>query len=97
MYVEGGPALLGSLPTSHKARGVNCHKSGHYTPHDQHMVKISPKLVGLTWVSNHTLVTNGGRASVTVGVCTLTQKKSPSGGKETHSKLARYTDKPKQT
>ena len=47
MYVEGILALLGSPPTCHKATGVNCHKSGHYTPHDQHMIKKnSPKLVG---------------------------------------------------
>ena len=64
MYVEGIPALLGSPPFCHRARGVNCHKSGHYTPHDQHMVKISKNWWGLMWVSNHTLVTNSGRASV---------------------------------
>ena len=49
------------------------------------------------WVSNHMLVTNSGHASVTVGVCTSMRKKSPSGGKEKHSKLVRGTDKPKQT
>ena len=46
MYVEGIPALLGSPPTCHKAKGVNCHKSGHYTPHDQHMVKNIPQKTG---------------------------------------------------
>ena len=39
MYVEGIPTLLGSPSICHRARGVNCHKSGHCTPHDQHMVK----------------------------------------------------------
>ena len=103
MYtLEGIPALLdvGSPPTCHKARGVNCHKSGHHTPHDQQTYgkKNFPKnWCGLMWVSNHMLVTNSGRTSVTVRVWTAMRKKSLSGGRENRRKLVRCTDKPKQT
>ena len=49
---------------------------------------------GLMWVSNHTLVTNSGRASVTsVPVCTSMRTKSPSAGRENSSKLIRRRDK----
>ena len=67
MNVEGIPALLGSPPTCHKARGVNYVTwSGHYIPHDQYIVKRLPQnWWGLMWVSNHMLVMNSGRVSVT--------------------------------
>ena len=71
MYVEGISALLDSPPTCYKARDINCHKSGHCTSHVQRMVKKTPQnWWDLMWVSNHILITNSGRASVTVGVCT---------------------------
>ena len=54
---------------------------------------INQYLLGLMWVSDHMLVTNSGRASVTVRVCTWMQKKSPSEGKENRSKLVRWTDR----
>ena len=49
------------------------------------------------WVSNHSLVTNSGRASVTVGVCISVRKKSPSVGRENHKKFVRCTDRTDKT
>ena len=63
---------------------------GRYTPHDQYNDPKLPNTGGLMWVSNHKLVTNSGRASVMVGVCTLMNL---SAGKENHSKLVRRTDR----
>ena len=48
---------------------------------------------GLMCVSIHTLVTNSGRASVTIGVCTWMRKKSPRAGRENRSKLVRCTER----
>ena len=83
MYIEGIPALLGIPPICHRARGT---RSGHYTPHDQHMVKILKK-VCVGGGAGFTLVMSSGCASVTFGVCTSMQKRSPCARREGHSKL----------